>query len=337
MILVTGGTGLLGSHLLYDLLKDNQKVIAIRRSDVNMHEVAGVFSCYHKEPLDLIDRINWVEADMLNYQDMLEVMHGVKAIYHCAAIVSFDPAKRAMMISSNVTGTANIVNAALEQGVNKLVHVSSTSAVGNPGPDQLANESMVYTASKANTGYSISKFRSEMEVWRGIQEGLNAVIVNPSIILGPGFWERGSSSIFTKIDQGLKFYSNGVTGYVGVWDVVRAMRLLMDSGISGERFLVTSENLSYKEVFDRVADALGRRRPGIEGTFLMTELAWRLDWFKSKFLGIGEHTFTSERVRAARNVVRFDNSKIKEVTGMEFEGIDSVIRKVADHYRRNSG
>jgi nucleoside-diphosphate-sugar epimerase len=273
-----------------------------------------------------------VEADMLNYQDMWEAMEGINDVYHCAAIVSFDPAKRREMIKSNTGGTANLVNAAIEHGVRKFVHVSSTAAVGRPVGDDLADESLIWTESKANTGYSISKFRSEMEVWRGMQEGLNAVIVNPSIILGPGFWNHGSSSIFTKIDQGMKFFSYGVTGYVGVWDVVKAMTMLMDSEIEGERFLVTSENLTYKEVFDQVAEALGGKKPTIEGTLFMTELAWRLDWIKSKLLQLGNHTFTKERVRAARNVVRFDNSKIKTALNFEFEPVDEVIKKVAGAY-----
>jgi dihydroflavonol-4-reductase len=335
MILVTGGTGLLGAHLLYELVRNNKEVRAIRRSEKNIPEVRRVFLYYTKEPDRLLDRIEWVPADMLNYLDVMEAMEGIDQVYHCAAIVSFDPAKRREMIISNTEGTAHLVNAAIEQGVRKFLHVSSTAAVGRPAGDGLADESMIWTESRANTGYSVSKFRSEMEVWRGMQEGLNAVIVNPSIILGPGFWDHGSSSIFTKIDQGMKFFSYGMTGYVGVWDVVRAMTMLMESDRAGERFLVTAENLTYKEVFDRVAEALGKRRPDIEGTRFMTELAWRLDWFKSKLLRLGNHTFTKERVRAARNITRFDNSKILKALGMEFEPIDEVIKKVAGSYRSN--
>ena len=332
MILLTGGTGLLGSHLLYALLKNNKQVTAIRRSVQHMPEVRQVFLHYTDNPDELLGKVNWITADMLNYQDVMEAMEGIDEVYHCAAIVCFDMAKRREMIKSNTEGTANLVNAALEKGVRKFLHVSSTSAVGRPAGDELADETMIWSESRANTGYSVSKFRSEMEVWRGIQEGLNAVIVNPSIILGPGFWNSGSSSIFSKIDQGMRFYSYGMTGYVGVWDVVRAMTMLMDSEISGERFLVTSENLTYKDVFGMVADRLGKNRPDIEGTRFITELAWRLDWIKSKLLQLGKHTFTKERVRTARNVVRFDNSKISEALNFEFEPIDKVIEKVTGAY-----
>lgn len=336
MILVTGGTGLLGAHLLYELVRNNKEVTAIRRSEKNMPEVRRVFSYYSGQPGSLLEKVHWVSADMLNYHDVMEVMEGIDQVYHCAAIVSFDPAKRREMIRSNTEGTAHLVNAAIEHGVKKFLHVSSTAAVGRPVGDGLADESMIWTESRANTGYSVSKFRSEMEVWRGMQEGLNAVIVNPSIILGPGCWDHGSSSIFTKIDQGMKFFSYGMTGYVGVWDVIKAMTMLMESDRAGERFLVTAENLTYKEVFDMVADALGKSKPNIEGTLFMTELAWRLDWFKSKIMRLGNHTFTKERVRASRNVTRFDNNKIKKALGMEFEPIDQVIKKVAESYRASA-
>jgi nucleoside-diphosphate-sugar epimerase len=334
MILLTGATGLLGSHLLYELLKEGKKVTAIYRSRKNMPELRKVFSYYTDKPSEMMESANWIEADMLNYDDVLEATQGITEIYHCAAIVSFDPGQRAKMIHSNTEGTANIVNAAIENKIKKLVHVSSTSAIGKAPQGKLADETLIWTESKSNTGYSISKFKSEMEVWRAVQEGLNAVIVNPSIILGPGFWNHGSSSIFTKVDHGMKFYSHGMTGYVSVWDTVSAMIQLMESDLSGERFLVTSENLTYREIFDKVAEALNRPKPTVEGTYYMAELAWRLDWIKSKLLGFGEHTFSKERVRSARNVSRFDNSKIKGAIGIEFEGIDEVVKKVSEFYKK---
>lgn len=337
MILVTGATGLLGSHLLYELLKSGKQLTAIRRSAKNMPDVLKVFSYYTDKPEELIEQVRWVNADMLNYNDILEHMEGIDEVYHCAALVSFDPGMRIKMIRGNTEGTANIINAALEQKIRKLIHVSSTAALGQSSEGSLSDESMIWSESKSNTGYSISKFKSEMEVWRGIHEGLNAVIVNPSIILGPGFWQHGSSSIFTKIHHGMKFYSYGKTGYVSVWDVVNSMILLMESDISGERYLVSTENLTYKDLFDKVADEFNKARPHIEGTVFMAELAWRLDWIKSKLLGMGEHTFSKERVRSARKVVEYDNSKIKAALNFEFEAIDSVIKKVATYYIRELG
>ena len=327
---------MLGSHLLYRLLSDGKEVTAIRRTARNLPEVRKVFSYYTEKPGEMLDRVHWVEADILNYQEMLDVMEGMDEVYHCAAIVSFDPAKRREMIHCNRQGTANVVNAALQKQVRKLVHVSSTAAVGTAPEGQLADETMIWSESKTSTGYSVSKFHSEMEVWRAIQEGLNAAIVNPSIILGPGFWQHGSSSIFTKVDHGLKFYTTGVTGYVGVWDVIDAMVMLMESDISRERFLVTSENLTYQEVFSKVADALGKKRPHIEARVFLSEVAWRADWMKSKLLGFGEHTFTKERVRAARNKVYFNNQKIRDILAFSFDPVDEVIERVAGYYKRGS-
>ncbi|MFC2079906.1 NAD-dependent epimerase/dehydratase family protein [Bacteroidota bacterium] len=335
MILLTGATGLLGSHLLYELLKKGKEVTAIRRSERNIPEVIKIFKYYTKEPSELLDKVSWITADMLNYHDILEVMEGIDEVYHCAAIVSFDTAKRGSMIRSNRVGTANLVNAALECKVRKFIHVSSTAAIGKSYNDAPANETMIWSEAQSTTGYSISKFHSEMEVWRGIQEGLNAAIINPSIILGPGFWQTGSSLIVSKVDHGMKFYSYGMTGYVGVWDVVKAMMNLMESSITGERFLVTSENLSYKDIFDKLADQLNKPKPTIEGTVFIAELAWRLDWVKSKIFGIGKHTFSKEGVRTAKNVTTFDNSKIKIALDFEFEPIDDVVKKVVHYYNES--
>ena len=332
MILVTGGTGLLGSHFLFELLKEGEKVRATCRSSSNLDEVKEIFRYYTDEADELLSHIQWIEADMLNYPEVFEALEGIEKVYHCAATVSFDPAHRAKMIRDNTLGTENIVNAALERGIKKLLHVSSSSAIGKAPDASLANEGMIWTESPSNTGYSISKFRSEMEVWRGIQEGLNAVIVNPTIVLGPGFWNKGSSKIFSRVDKGLKYYSNGITGYVSVWDTVKASIILMKSDINGERYILSSENLTYRNVFDMVAEALGKQKPTVEGTQFLTELAWRADWVKSKLLRLGKLTFSKENIRVSRSVARFDNAKIKNAIDFEFEPIQTVVDRIADYY-----
>lgn len=332
MILVTGGTGLLGSHLLYKLTAEGKDVMALKRVSSDVSEAKQVFS-YYPNGKALFEDINWVDGDILNYADILELMEDVDEVYHCAAIVSFEPKLKAKMIEQNMKGTAHLVDAALAHGVKKFLHVSSTSAIGKAPEGQQCDETMVWAEGKSNTGYSISKFRSEMEVWRGIEEGLNAVIVNPSIILGPGFWDRGSSSIFSTINKGMRFYTKGITGYVGVWDVVDSMYELMKNGISGERYLLTTENYSYKAVFEMVAEAINKPKPRTEATIFLGELAWRLDWLKGVFGGT--HTLTKEKIRSSRKVRYFSNAKIKETIGMEFEPIEEVIEKVAGFYIKN--
>ncbi|RPI41517.1 MAG: NAD-dependent epimerase/dehydratase family protein, partial [Bacteroidetes bacterium] len=215
MILVTGGSGLLGSHLLFELVRKHGKLVATRRPSSDLEEVRRVFSCYSDRSDELFSLIEWVETDLTNYVDVECVMVGIDQVFHCAATVSFRPGDRLYMIRYNTESTANIVNACLNLGVKRMLHVSSSSAIGAIADSEMpADETHIWNRTKSSTGYAISKFRSEMEVWRGMEEGLEAVIVNPTIILGPGYWDRGSSSIFSRVDGGLRFATPGTTGYV---------------------------------------------------------------------------------------------------------------------------
>ena len=343
---------MLGSHLLLELVREHKEVLALKRPSSNLREVRRVFT-YHNgsraEVYNLFDRIRWVDADLLNQVDLEEVLTGeglkgegkpVDQVYHCAGMVSFQPRDRQKMIRFNTDSTATLVNACLAAGVQKLVHVSSTSAIGKPPEGSPATESMIWAKTKTSTGYAESKFRSEMEVWRGIEEGLNAVIVNPSIILGCGFWKRGSSSMFDRVAGGLKYAAPGITGYVGVQDVLTAMIRLMNSDISGERFIISQGDYSYRQVFEMIGSALdarrnqrGNRKAGLKtvSPALMWNLV-RLDTFASLFRG-GKRQISSEHVRAAFGEVHFSSDKIKEAIGMEFTPLDQVIAEVAGHYK----
>ena len=342
MALVTGGTGLLGSHLLLGLAREHTEVLAVKRPSSDLEEVRKVFG-YHTagedELEELFGRIRWIDADLLDQVEMEQVMRGaegmqpVKQVYHCAAMVSFQPRDRMKMIRFNTDSTASVVHASLAAGVKRLLHVSSTSAIGRPPEGFPAIESMIWTPSKTSTGYARSKFQSEMEVWRAVEEGLSAVIVNPSIILGPGFWKRGSSSMFSQVAGGLKYAAPGVTGYVGVQDVVRAMTWLMNSDISGERFILSEGDYSYRQVFEMIARSLGNSRELKEVTpFLLGNLV-RLDAFSSLFTR--KRHITSEHLLAAFGKVRFSSEKVKSALGMEFTPLQKVIEEVAQHYRKD--
>ena len=336
MILVTGGSGLLGSHLLLELVRKHGTVAATRRASSRLEEVRRVFSCYTDRADELFSRIEWIELDLTNYADVEDAMAGIDRVYHCAATVSFRPGDRRLMIRYNTESTANVVNACINTGVKRMLHVSSSSAVGAAADTGVpADETMIWSRSKSSTGYAISKFRSEMEVWRGMEEGLEAVIVNPTIILGPGFWDRGSSSIFARVDRGLRFATPGVTGYVGVRDVVSAMMQLMDSGVFGERFIITEGNYSYHEVFGMIAEALGKPRKIRMIPLSTLRLMARLDAFWGFFTGTRH--ITSEQVRAAYSQVLFSNQKIRDATGIEFTPISEVIREVAGFYGKDAG
>jgi dihydroflavonol-4-reductase len=338
MIVVTGGTGLLGSHLLYELVRDNgrglqKQVVALKRPSSDLEEVKRVFGYYTDRVEELFSRIDWVDAELMNQLEVEGALSGANRVYHCAAMVSFQPRDRQQMIRFNTQSTSHVVGACLAAGVEKLLHVSSTSAIGRPPAGSPARESMIWARSKTSTGYAESKFRSEMEVWRGMEEGLKALIVNPSIILGAGFWERGSSSMFSQVSGGLKYAAPGITGYVGVQDVVSAMTRLMNSDLSGERFIVSGGDYSYRQIFEMIGRALGIRREFKQVSASLMRSLVRLDALAGTVTG--KRRITSEHVRAAFSEVRFSNEKIREAIGMEFTPLEQVIEQVAGYYLRD--
>lgn len=332
MIFVTGGTGLVGAHLLFELTKSGKKIRALKRESSNLQQVVKTFSYYTKNTQQLFEQIEWVNGDILDYYSLEKVLSGITEIYHCAAIVSFDSKERQTMISNNVEGTANLVNAAIENGVNKICHVSSIAALGKHQHDEPVSEETNWVPSKKNSGYSESKFFSEAEIWRGIEEGLDAVIVNPSIILGPAKWNTGSAKIFNTVWGGMKFYTKGVTGFVDVVDVVNPMIQLMDEAnfknCKNQRFLLSAENLSYQNLFSQIADELGKARPRIWANDFLMAIVWRLatvsSWFSQK------PAFITKEAASGRNEINtFDGSKITRELNYSYISISESIRKTS--------
>jgi dihydroflavonol-4-reductase len=324
MILVTGGTGFLGAHLLYELLTNGEKVKAIKRESSNLKLVKKIFSYYTSNYEDLLNQIEWVSADINDYSSLDIAMQGITQVYHCAAVVSFDPKFKDIMFKTNVDGTANVVNIALEHKIEKLCFVSSIAAIGRTESGVLITEDTVWKTSDKNSNYSKTKNAAEREVWRGIEEGLNAVIVNPSVILGPGEWKSGSSKIFHTLWKGTKFYTDGVNGYVDVKDVARIMRLLMNSNIVNERFILSSENLSYKELFTRILLAFNKKPPRFKaGSYLLT-LVWRLEKLRSILFNT-HPLITKETVNTSQNKYFYSADKVISALSTEFIPIDKSI------------
>lgn len=332
MIFVTGGTGLIGSHLLYKLVSEGKDVKALRREKSNLQQVLKVFSWYSSNAEALFSRINWVNGDIQEYFDMEMLLEGVEEVYHCAGIVSFNSRDHRKMIHNNVEGTANLVNAALENGVKKFCHVSSVSALGKNQNGYPVNEETNWIPSKKISAYSKSKFFSEAEVWRGIEEGLNAVIVNPSIVLGPGNWDAGSSGLFKLVWKGMKFYTGGSTGYVDVKDVVKGMVLLMDDrhfeAFKNNRYLLSAENWSFREMFNLIADELDRPRPSLYAGNLMLGFAWRAMAALQLFIKT-ERPVTREVAFAAGAKVCFDGSKITAVPGFSYLPVAESVKQTS--------
>ena len=317
MNLVTGGTGLVGSHLLLDLVKSGEKVRATRRTNSDTRRVRKVFSYYSKDADSLFDRIEWVEADMMDYQSVLNAMEGVNKLYHCAAFVSFQSADKWEVLRTNIEGTANMVNAALELKLEKFGFVSSIAALGKSLTGEEINEELIWRPSRHTSAYSESKFKSEMEVWRGISEGMNAVIINPSVIIGPGNWESGSGLFYKRILKGMRYYTLGVNGYVDVRDVAMAFTSLMNSDISGERFIVSAKNLSLKDVFSYIAQSIGRKTPAVYASPRLTSLAQRFDALRARML-FSPVRLPREAMFSAHAESRFSSQKLRKALGFEF-------------------
>lgn len=295
-ILVTGGAGIVGNELIKQLLDAGEKVVAISHSTS--------ISVFHPS-------LEIVQCDILDVTALEEIMQDISYVYHCAALVSYDPKDKQKLLKINIEGTANIVNACINAGVEKLLHVSSVAALGRIRNEEMVTEKMNWTEETSNSIYGKSKYFSEMEVWRGIGEGLKAVIVNPSLILGGDSWENSSSAIFKNAYNEFPWYSNGVSGFVDVRDVARAMILLMNSEITAQRFILNAENLSYKEIFSLIAKCFGKKPPSKKVTPFLAEVVWRMEAVKSWFTG-KKHLLTKETARTAQAKVNFDNKKILE-------------------------
>jgi len=312
MILVTGGTGLVGSHLLYDLTRSGKNVRVLKRENSNVSTVKKVFSYYTPDPELLLNKIEWVDADLLDVYSLMEAMDGVTEVYHCAAMVSFEKKYQAEMMKINVEGTSNMVNAALEKGIKKFCHVSSIAALGRAERAGIISELTPWKSSPENSNYSISKYGAEREVWRGAEEGLNVVIVNPSLIVGGGNWTQSSSNMFTKAYKGIKFYSSGTNGFVDVRDVAALMIKLMSSSVSNQRFLLNAENASFRHYFDLIHDAFGKGKASIKAGTFLTGFAWRAEMLRA-FIAGSTPLITKETSLSANRKSSFSNDKILKI------------------------
>lgn len=326
MILVTGGTGLVGAHLLLQLTANETEIRAIYRNEKNIRKTQSLFQLYGKE--DLFYKIQWMEGDIIDVPSLEKAFQGITHVYHCAALISYNPKDENKLRKTNIEGTANIVNFCIDYKVSKLCHVSSIAALGDLKPNEtIITEETEWNPEHSHSDYAISKYGAEMEIWRGQQEGLNVVIVNPGVIFGAGFWQQGSGVFFSAVQKGFPFYTNGTTGYVSATDVASIMIQLMDSNISGERFSVIAENRSFKDIIFLIAEKLGVQKPKFEAKPWMLALGWRLDWLSATFLNTKRKLskYSTQSLLSSDNI---SNAKIKNALHFEFQRIDSVIDEV---------
>lgn len=327
MILVTGATGLVGTHLLIKLTKDRTPIRALYRTERKKEQAQMVFLQCSPNP-ETLPFVEWVQGDLTDIPSLTDAMQGITHVYHCAAKISFNPQHFQKLRKVNIEGTANIVNLCIALGVKKLCHVSSIAALGEQKDKDNITEKAEWNPEVSNSVYAITKYGAEMEVWRGTQEGLDAVIVNPGIIIGPGFYETGSGYIFKKIYRRLRYYTTGTTGYIGIDDVVNIMQQLMTSSITNERFILVAENLSFKHVFTLIAKGLKKKTPEKKVSKFLLKLAYYIQWFGNRVFGTKQYLFRSSLHNAFTNSY-YNHQKVKEALGYEFEPIQEVIQKTA--------
>lgn len=334
MILVTGGTGLVGAHLLYRLISEKKAVRAIYRNEKKFETVKRIFSYYSENFEVLFNKIQWVKADLNNIPDLMDAFEGITHVYHCAAFVSFEPDKFDLLQKTNIEGTANIVNICLSNNIKKLCYVSSIAAIGHAKKQEAITELSEWNPEIDHNVYTISKYGAELEIWRGTQEGLDVVVVNPGVIIGPGIWHYGSGSLIKSVHKRLTYFTSGSTGFVSVKDVINSMLLLMESNITNERFIVIAENWTYKQFLYTCAEALNVKPPKKEASTSILQIGWRLDWLKHKLTG-KRRQLTKQLVVSLTSSSYYDHSKLKSEIDIEFTPIEKAINEVSELYLKD--
>ncbi|MBB3054516.1 NAD-dependent epimerase/dehydratase family protein [Mucilaginibacter gotjawali] len=322
MILVTGATGFLGSELALQLAKQGNRFRCTKRESSSIPAILRSFETI----------IDWVDADLLDIFALEEALKDISQVYHCAAWVSLRQADKKPMIKTNIAATANLVNLCMQQKI-RLVHVSSVAAIGLAKPGDLVTENHNLDLDREDDGYAISKLESEMEVWRGIAEGLHAVIVNPSIIIGANAGIKGSGQLFETVRNGLKFYTSGSCGFVDVEDVAKSMIALMNTKISGERYIVSAENRNYKQLTSEIAEDFGIKPPAMHAGALMMGFAWRGAALAALLTGRAP-AIDKVSARAATITRDYDNSKIKKAIGIDFKPVSITIKEICEKLNR---
>lgn len=315
MILITGATGFLGAELTHQLTLQGLKVRALRRESSKIPAL-----------LTNNNSIEWFTADVNEFSTLEDAFEGITKVYHCAGMVSFDPKDKRKLIRINIEGTSNVVNLCVQYNA-RLLHVSSVAALGQPKKGQQITEDDYWEYSPHVHTYAISKYEGEMEVWRGIAEGLEAVIVNPSVIIGANAGYQGSGALFKLVKNGLSFYTNGVTGLVDVSDVAKSMIMLMNSELHSERFTISAENMPFETLFSKIAEGFKLKAPAREAKPWMLGIAWRAARLATLLTG-KSFGITSDTARSSITANYYSNTKIQNTLGIKFKPLDKSILEV---------
>jgi len=333
MILVTGGTGLVGSHLLFELTKEDQNIRALYRRTETIEKVKKVFSYYSDKTDTQFKKIEWVQGDLNDVPKLEKAFKDITHVYHCAALISFAPNDYDQLKKINTEGTANIVNLCISHSIQKLCYVSSVATMGFD-PIKITEETTWKPEEKQNV-YALTKHAAEMEVWRGIQEGVSSVIVNPGVVLGPGFFSSGSGLLFKIIYKGLNYKTEGITGYVDVNDVVKSMLLLMNGKHANERYILIGGTLSFAEFSTQISNELGVKAPQKIAKRWVLSIAWRLDWLNYKIIG-KKRKLTKNMCRTLNTKNYYSSSKfLKQEKGFKFTPISKTISELSQFFLKD--
>ncbi|MDH3698957.1 MAG: NAD-dependent epimerase/dehydratase family protein [Flavobacteriaceae bacterium] len=331
MILVTGATGLVGSHILFKLLAEGQQVRALFRAGSDLERVKRVFGYYAPEPEKLFDKIEWYEADILDPADLGGALKNIKRVYHCAALISFDPKDKNRLYLTNVIGTQNVVNFCIHYGVEKICYVSSIAALGDGTHQQVMDEETEWDEN-TQSAYAVTKYGAEKEIWRGAQEGVQVVIVNPGIIIGPGFWHSGSGALFKMVAKKPKWYPPGGSGVVTINDVTTSMIGLMNSDITGERFILVNQNMTYKEIFSAIAREYNMSAPKKALKKWHLRLLLPLDWLHARLYNKARK-ITSDNIKGLSNIKTYNGQKIEKHLPFSYELMAQAIYFGCNKYK----
>jgi nucleoside-diphosphate-sugar epimerase len=324
MVFITGGTGFIGAYIIKNLVEKGIAVRAIRRSAVLPFYI----------PQAVFDKVEWVTGDVLDVVGLDEAVHGAEAVIHSAAVVSFHAADRERMYQTNIEGTANVVNAALANNVDRFIHISSVAALGRSAAGEPVTEDHKWEEGKATTHYGITKRLAELQAWRGFAEGLEGVVLNPSTVLGFGNWNQSSCAIFKHACDGFPWYPTGVNGFVGVENVAEAAVHLLQSGLHQKRFIISAENWPFQQLLNTLADGFGTKRPHLKATPFLGTLATGMEQVKAAFTG-KKPLLSAESAQVAQRKVHFDNSALLQaLPTFSYTPLSSVIQKACTQYKQ---
>jgi nucleoside-diphosphate-sugar epimerase len=332
MIFISGATGMIGAHIAFALTAQGHTVRAMKRKGASVAETEKIFRFYSADADTLLQRVEWVDGDILDLPSLEEAMQGATHVYHSAAMVSFVPRERDRMVKVNGEGTANMINVAMFVGVKKFCHISSVAALGRTRDMKNIGEETWWKNDPANSWYAISKYAAEREAWRATEEGMDVIILNPAVVIGPGSPQRSSNAIFALAKKGFSWYTSGSGGFVDARDVADAAVKLMESNIVNQRFVLNAKNMTYRDFADRILKRFGHKATSREVGAFLTALMWRAEKLAAFFTGKTPR-ITKESAAAAREAATYTGAKITEAIGFTYRDVDTTLDEVCGYYK----